>query len=595
MLDIRPSMNSESDALSASFRRCGSESEVAFFGKQNPGSSIKIAFNIFFRHRYHTVVCARCPLDDEYVNFGHSIFRYVRRFACRYSLSVPLTRSTHAISDAALSDTGYAALSRPLPLPAKLPPTDATRPLPAPRLRSPVAAGMHASPVGYACDRQRSLPHPSPNSIRSMPSMPIIRHRIPNPESAMAPITPSDQAFLPHREEQSLARQASTPNLQAGFPRKLPKPPAVPNLDPSMKAPASSGITPSPALSRALPSPDSASGRPSAVLGMDRSDTVSSINSLDRWELSRHAQTSSITPTAHTANGRPLPSPQRSTLKSGLGPSRSLDRGMLRHGGFLRMTNADLSQASQIRSTTGPAAIPSRILPNAPPVDVSLGPSQSARNPVGASPSTTSADAQQYRRTSGEGRSSTLEGDEEESGGQDTEGSAQIGQAGPVIQIAPLPAIVLPDSPDQPAISVARVTTPSSPIASVGHPDPIRDSLSCSPPRKNTEVDRTVPSFVVSGGNVPSISIEGEFLPATAPIASSSTDLSHSGPGIFCSACDLVILGSIINAAGKRWHPDCLRCTTCGVGLEHVSRYDHDGMPYCHMDYHEVSICGVAV
>jgi hypothetical protein len=32
----------------------------------------------------------------------------------------------------------------------------------------------------------------------------------------------------------------------------------------------------------------------------------------------------------------------------------------------------------------------------------------------------------------------------------------------------------------------------------------------------------------------------------------------------------------------------CLRCATCQVGSEHVSKYEHDGRPYCHMDYDEV-------
>ncbi|THH05888.1 hypothetical protein EW145_g4468 [Phellinidium pouzarii] len=39
---------------------------------------------------------------------------------------------------------------------------------------------------------------------------------------------------------------------------------------------------------------------------------------------------------------------------------------------------------------------------------------------------------------------------------------------------------------------------------------------------------------------------------------------------------------------GLRWHPQCFKCCTCGELLEHVSSYENDGKPYCHLDYHEL-------
>ena len=33
------------------------------------------------------------------------------------------------------------------------------------------------------------------------------------------------------------------------------------------------------------------------------------------------------------------------------------------------------------------------------------------------------------------------------------------------------------------------------------------------------------------------------------------------------------------------------RCTVCKELLEHVSSYEHNGRPYCHLDYHEVRVC----
>ena len=56
-----------------------------------------------------------------------------------------------------------------------------------------------------------------------------------------------------------------------------------------------------------------------------------------------------------------------------------------------------------------------------------------------------------------------------------------------------------------------------------------------------------------------------------------------------CGACEKAILGRIINAMGARWHPECFRCSVCDTGLEHISSYEHDDRPYCHLCYHEVS------
>jgi len=57
--------------------------------------------------------------------------------------------------------------------------------------------------------------------------------------------------------------------------------------------------------------------------------------------------------------------------------------------------------------------------------------------------------------------------------------------------------------------------------------------------------------------------------------------------GIICGGCNGSIIGRIVSAMGSRWHPACFRCTVCNELLEHVSSYEHEGRPYCHLDYHE--------
>ncbi|KAF9513816.1 hypothetical protein BS47DRAFT_1295829 [Hydnum rufescens UP504] len=67
----------------------------------------------------------------------------------------------------------------------------------------------------------------------------------------------------------------------------------------------------------------------------------------------------------------------------------------------------------------------------------------------------------------------------------------------------------------------------------------------------------------------------------------SVTGLRAAGPGLRCSGCREPIVGRIVSAMGQRWHPTCFKCVECGELLEHVSSYEHDGLPYCHLDYHE--------
>lgn len=65
---------------------------------------------------------------------------------------------------------------------------------------------------------------------------------------------------------------------------------------------------------------------------------------------------------------------------------------------------------------------------------------------------------------------------------------------------------------------------------------------------------------------------------------------ARQGGGLSCGGCPQPIKGRIVSAMGVRWHPDCFRCTVCKELLEHVSSYEHDGRPYCHLDYHEVFV-----
>ncbi|KAF9946932.1 hypothetical protein BGZ72_011011 [Mortierella alpina] len=79
--------------------------------------------------------------------------------------------------------------------------------------------------------------------------------------------------------------------------------------------------------------------------------------------------------------------------------------------------------------------------------------------------------------------------------------------------------------------------------------------------------------------------------PASAPSKPARGNDAGSGSGhqsgFVCSSCDEPIAGMMITAMGKRWHADHFVCAVCDLNLEHVQFFQKDGLPYCHLDYHE--------
>ena len=76
---------------------------------------------------------------------------------------------------------------------------------------------------------------------------------------------------------------------------------------------------------------------------------------------------------------------------------------------------------------------------------------------------------------------------------------------------------------------------------------------------------------------------------SASALANANSGVVHKNKGgLLCGGCGGSIIGRTVNAMGVRWHPQCFRCTACDTLLEHVSSYEHQGKPYCHLDYHEV-------
>ena len=135
------------------------------------------------------------------------------------------------------------------------------------------------------------------------------------------------------------------------------------------------------------------------------------------------------------------------------------------------------------------------------------------------------------------------------------------------------------------------------------------------PRMRQAQVPRKAPQkqiFEIPGVSVVDTSAAGNGAPAIPQIVAPGINISGAdefeggeeasapqrfkpkfvgkGNGLQCAGCGNAIIGRIVNAMGSRWHPECFRCCTCGENLEHVSAYEHGGMPYCHLDYHEVCV-----
>ncbi|XP_046680829.1 paxillin [Homalodisca vitripennis] len=75
-------------------------------------------------------------------------------------------------------------------------------------------------------------------------------------------------------------------------------------------------------------------------------------------------------------------------------------------------------------------------------------------------------------------------------------------------------------------------------------------------------------------------------------LGSLQADMSRQGVNTTqkgcCSACDKPIVGQVITALGKTWHPEHFTCTHCTQELGTRNFFERDGHPYCELDYHNL-------
>lgn len=55
-----------------------------------------------------------------------------------------------------------------------------------------------------------------------------------------------------------------------------------------------------------------------------------------------------------------------------------------------------------------------------------------------------------------------------------------------------------------------------------------------------------------------------------------------------CTACDKPIVGQVVTALGRTWHPEHFVCAHCRHELGTQNFFERDGQPYCEPDYHHL-------
>uniref|UniRef100_UPI0035900880 paxillin-like n=1 Tax=Myxine glutinosa TaxID=7769 RepID=UPI0035900880 len=55
-----------------------------------------------------------------------------------------------------------------------------------------------------------------------------------------------------------------------------------------------------------------------------------------------------------------------------------------------------------------------------------------------------------------------------------------------------------------------------------------------------------------------------------------------------CAACNKPVVGQVLTAMGKQWHPEHFVCAHCSTEIGSKNFFEHNGQPYCEQDYYKL-------
>ncbi|XP_076859560.1 uncharacterized protein pxnb isoform X2 [Brachyhypopomus gauderio] len=160
----------------------------------------------------------------------------------------------------------------------------------------------------------------------------------------------------------------------------------------------------------------------------------------------------------------------------------------------------------------------------------------------------------------------------------------------PPVQPQPPPAPVKPPTPEPVQLPPpAPKPTPVPPPAPPSPPAPVTPpkvlvSVGCQ-----TEYDPLFPPMqIMAQGKAPTTQVNK----LDNMLGSLQSDLHKLGvqtvaKGV-CGACCKPIVGQVVTAMGRTWHPEHFVCTHCQEEIGSRNFFERDGQPYCERDYHHL-------
>ncbi|XP_045078971.1 paxillin-like isoform X1 [Coregonus clupeaformis] len=120
-------------------------------------------------------------------------------------------------------------------------------------------------------------------------------------------------------------------------------------------------------------------------------------------------------------------------------------------------------------------------------------------------------------------------------------------------------------------------------------------------PETTLDLPLNQPSAVERLSTSGQILAQGKSLPTAPPkqankldnmLGSLQSDLHKLGvqtvaKGV-CGACNKPIVGQVVTAMGRTWHPEHFVCTHCQEEIGSRNFFERDGAPYCEKDYHDL-------
>ncbi|KAL1410120.1 hypothetical protein Q8F55_004123 [Vanrija albida] len=483
----------------------------------------------------------------------------------------------------------YAPASPQRPRPANAAPVSPKRPVPPPRARTP-SPSPAPTPALPPLPRPPAVTSPSVRAPATQPATSVMDRG--RPKALPRPVSPLKRAPSPVRPASPV--RAASPVRQAPAP-------LVPQRTGPVAAPAP---PPPPAIPAHVAA--AAAKNPALAALLDRSDTVSSTKSVDRPEFGSPSR-------------RALPRPPQ-----GVTASKSLNRGPGAPAADLeefRRTLAGQRNSPPMTIIESPAELAARmanvkvgdVVPGSPPVSpvrdyqslpsIVVPPSPPKVTPKVMPPSPPKPSGPKSKGAAPRTQPPLI----------------SVNGRAPPSPVIPTISIGEERMPSPPSISVSSVPTVNVPSIVVPSPPAISISvpeISVNVPEINVGCDDDDRHSQHSHSRPASPGFSFSGLPTIAVSSSSSYDESptSSGPAIsvsrprpasprgpaaaaptrieassaiLCAGCTQPIIGRIVRAMNHRWHPGCFKCGVCSELLEHVSAYEHDGKPYCHLDYHD--------